>query len=156
VLFVCAANLCRSPTAHAILRRLCADRALDAWVAVHSAGTHGHRAGEAPDPRSLAHAARRGYDLSDLRARQITEADVAQADLVLVMDMRNLQDVLPYCPPAHRAKVRPVTAFCRQVRATDVEDPYRGTETDFEQVLDVLEDACEGLVQHLLALRGRD
>jgi protein-tyrosine phosphatase len=120
-----------------------------------AAGTHGHRAGEAPDPRSLAHAARRGYDLSDLRARQITEADVAQADLVLVMDMRNLQDVLPYCPRAHRAKVRPVTEFCRQGRATVVIDPYRGTEADFEQVLDVLEDACEGLVQHLLATQAQ-
>jgi protein-tyrosine phosphatase len=154
VLFVCTANLCRSPTAQGILRKMCAERGLGAWVHVDSAATHGHGAGGAPDPRSQAHAAQRGIDISDLRARQITDQDFERADLILVMDWRNLRDIEQLCPAAHFAKVRRITEFSLAASHSEVvPDPYRGDDADFVRVLDLLEDACEGLVHHLLALR---
>ena len=151
VLFVCTANLCRSPTAHGIFRKMCAERGLAPRVRVDSAATHGHGTGDAPDPRSQSHAAARGYDISDLRARQITQDDFERADLILVMDWRNLRDLEQFCPPEHRAKVRRLTEFCRRARSEVVPDPYRGDDPDFAHVLDLLEDACAGLVQHLQA-----
>ncbi len=153
VLFVCTANLCRSPTAQGILRKICAERGLD-WVRVDSAATHGHGAGSAPDPRSQAHAAQRGVDISDLRARRITDDDFARADLILVMDWRNVRDLEQLCPPAYFSKVRRMTEFCLKAPHSEVvPDPYRGGDADFVRVLDLLQDACEGLVLHLQALR---
>ena len=152
VLFVCTANLCRSPTAQGIFRKMCVERGLD-WVHVDSAATHGHGAGNAPDPRSQAHAAQRGVDISDLRARRITDDDFERADLILVMDWRNVRDIEQLCPPAHFAKVRRMTEFCLAAAHNEVvPDPYRGSDADFVRVFDLLEDACEGLVHHLQAL----
>lgn len=153
VLFVCTANLCRSPTAQGIFRKMCVERGLDG-VHVDSAATHGHGAGNAPDPRSQAHAAQRGVDISDLRARRITDDDFERADLILVMDWRNVRDIEQLCPPAHFAKVRRMTEFCLAAAHNEVvPDPYRGSDADFVRVFDLLEDACEGLVHHLQALR---
>ncbi len=152
VLFVCTANLCRSPTAQGIFRKMCVERGLDG-VHVDSAATHGHGAGNAPDPRSQAHAAQRGVDISDLRARRITDDDFERADLILVMDWRNVRDIEQLCPPAHFAKVRRMTEFCLAAAHNEVvPDPYRGSDADFVRVFDLLEDACEGLVHHLQAL----
>jgi protein-tyrosine phosphatase len=151
VLMVCMGNICRSPTAHAVLRQRVAQAGLSERIAVQSAGTHAYHVGEPPDARSQAHARRRGIDMSDLRAQHLSAADCEVADHVLVMDEGNLQRTLAVCPPAHRHKVRLLTEHCSRYTARAVPDPYYGGEAGFEQVLDLIEDACDGLLQQLRA-----
>jgi len=149
ILFVCMGNICRSPTAHGVLRHRVAEQGMAARVRVESAGTHGYHIGRPPDERSQAHAARRGYDLSDLRARQISMTDFERHDLILVMDQDNLAQVREQCPAHHLHKVRRFTEFCLRREADAVPDPYFGGAGGFEQVLDLVEDACDGLLQHV-------
>ena len=149
VLFVCMGNICRSPTAHGVFRHKIADQGLDQWIKVDSAGTHDYHPDCPPDERSQAHAAKRGYDLSDLRARQIQDADFEDYDLIAVMDMDNLALVREWCPPEHRHKVRRLTEFCIRLDSDVVPDPYYGGGNGFEHVLDLIEDACEGLIEHV-------
>lgn len=149
VTFVCMGNICRSPTAHGVFRYKVRGAGWAASVSVDSAGTHGHHPGAAPDPRSQRHARARGYDIADLRARQLTPADFEHADLLLVMDGDNLATAERDCPPQHRHKLRRLTEFCRVHRSLDVPDPYFGGAREFEQVLDLVEDACEGLLAHV-------
>lgn len=149
VLFVCMGNICRSPTAHGVFRQRVAERGLQTRVHVASAGTHGHNSGRPPDERSQEHAARRGYELSDLRARQIQASDFARHDLIVVMDRDNLERVLAQCPSGQQHKVRRLTEFCLTQTVDVVPDPYFGGPEGFEQVLDLVEDACEGLLLHV-------
>jgi protein-tyrosine phosphatase len=125
---------------------------LDAVIHVSSAGTHNYHPGTPPDRRSQQMAAARGYDLSDLRARQISEADFIRHDLLLAMDWDNLALAEHACPPNMRHKLRRLTEFCRQHDAAVVPDPYYGGEDGFARVLDLIEDACSGLLDHA---RGR-
>ena len=147
--------MCRSPTAHGIFRQKIAEHGLAPLVRVDSAGTHDFCIGEPPDARSREHAFRRGYDISDLRARRILDADFKTADLILVMDLNNLALVQQLCPAVHWSKVRRLTEFCQTLRGEIVPDPYRGEPGDFELVLDLVEDACEGLIRHARASLGR-
>jgi protein-tyrosine phosphatase len=157
VTFVCMGNICRSPTAHGVFRRRVAEAGLADHVRVDSAGTHDYHPGEPPDPRSQRHARRRGYDLSDLRARVLVPADFVNADLLVLMDEDNLEHASRRCPPAHGHKLRLLATFCRVHRATEVPDPYAGGAEGFEHVLDLVEDACEGLLEHVrAALAARD
>lgn len=149
VLFVCRGNICRSPTAHGVFRELVRRAGLAARVQVASAATDDLHPGDPPDPRSVAFARRRGYDLSDLRARLLSAAALQSADLVLVMDPANADAVLARCTAAQRPKVRLLTDFCGRQRADSVPDPYDGEGADFERVLDLVEDACEGLLEHV-------
>ena len=149
VLFVCLGNICRSPTAHGVFRQKVAGHGLSDVVTVDSAGTSNYHPNSPPDARSQAHAANRGYDLSDLRARQIQASDFESFDLVLVMDWDNLAQVKRECPPEHQHKVRRFTEFCLQFDSAVVPDPYFGGAEGFEQVLDLVENASEGLLRHL-------
>ena len=149
VVFVCTGNICRSPTAHAVLRRRIAERGLGERLAVDSAGLEAWHAGEAADARSIRHARQRGYELSDLRARQFEPADFERADWVLVMDEDHLSAATRLCPPLHAHKLRLLTDFCRVHDAGEVPDPYHGQAREFEHVLDLVEDACEGLLARL-------
>jgi len=149
VLFVCMGNICRSPTAHGVFLAKLHAAGLAQQVAVDSAGTHGFHRGVPPDLRSQRHALRRGYDLSALRARQLTDDDFGRADLLLVMDDDNLAHVTERCPAAERHKLQRLGAYCRIHAAGDVPDPYYGGPEDFERVLDLVEDACEGLLAHV-------
>ena len=153
VLFVCMGNICRSPTAHGVFRHKVKENGLDQWVNVDSAGTHNYHPGSPPDERSQAHAAKRGYDLADLRARQIQDDDFEAYDLILVMDRGNLALVQQECPPAHQHKVRRLTEFCLAFNSAEVPDPYYGGVKGFEHVLDLVEDACEGLMLHIKCRR---
>lgn len=149
VLFVCMGNICRSPTADGVFRHMVAEHGLADLVRVDSAGTHNYHPASPPDARSQAAAKRRGYDLSDLRARQITDADYAAFDVILAMDWDNLALLQDDCPAEHQHKLRRLTEFC-QHRASDVvPDPYYGGAQGFETVLDLVEDACEGLLAHV-------
>jgi protein-tyrosine phosphatase len=154
VLFVCMGNICRSPTAHGVFRQKVIDGGLAHVVSVDSAGTHDYHPGSPPDERSQEHAARRGYDLSDLRARQIGDADFDRHDLILVMDWDNLALTEDMCPREHRRKVRRLTEFCQVQDSPTVPDPYYGGPEAFEQVLDLVEDACEGLLRHIKTGKG--
>jgi protein-tyrosine phosphatase len=149
VLFLCMGNICRSPTAHGVFRQMVSTARLGHLIEVSSAGTHNYHPGEPPDRRSQHAAALRGYDLSDLRARQILEADFIRHDLLLAMDWDNLALAEHACPAPMRHKVRRLTEFCRQHDAAVVPDPYYGGEDGFNHVLDLIEDACHGLLDHI-------
>ena len=145
---VCLGNICRSPTAEAVLRHKLAAAGLDEQVQVDSAGTGGWHIGEPPDPRSQRHAARRGYDLSPLRARRVSEDDFHRFDLILAMDHDNLSDLRRLAPDrGHRAEVRLFASIA-------VPDPYSGGPDGFERVLDLVESASEAWVEDLTRRLG--
>lgn len=155
VLMVCTANICRSPTAEGVLRDRLARLGLEATVQVDSAGTHASTSQALPpDPRSIAHAARRGYDLRDVRARRITPDDFAGFDLILAMDEDNLANLRSACPAEHRHKVELLMAYASERAPRVVPDPYYGGAAGFEWVLDLIEVACDGLVAQLHAQQG--
>jgi len=145
-------NICRSPTADGVLRHKLRARGLHTQVLVDSAGTHNYHPDSPPDARSQAHAARRGYDLSMLRARQVQDSDFESFDLILAMDWDNLALLQELCPPRHQQKLRRLTEFCQHLQSPVVPDPYYGGNQGFEQVLDLVEDACDGLLAHLQRL----
>jgi protein-tyrosine phosphatase len=156
VLMVCMGNICRSPTAEAVLRAKLLQHGLHEHVEVGSAGTHGGwHAGEPPDVRSQRHAVRRGYDLSAQRARRVEGMDFERFDLLLAMDEDNLAELKGGCPPQHRTKLQLLMAFAPAGAGRVVPDPYQGGPEGFENVLDLIESACDGLVVHLLQQRGR-
>ena len=146
VLFVCTANICRSPTAEGVFRHLTMAENLHQHVVIDSAGTHAYHIGEAPDKRSTAAAARRGYDLSELRARRIAASDFVEFDYILAMDRDHLSILERSAPAGHRAKVAMFLDFSSHHRGDEVPDPYYGGEQGFEFVLDMIEDASEGLL----------
>lgn len=153
VLFVCLGNICRSPTAHGVFRSMVDDRGLTDCIEVDSCGTGGWHIGEAPDRRSTAKAAKRGYDLSDLRARQFQVGDFARFDYILAMDMKNLaalQDMRPADFPGHLGLF---LAFAENVERREVPDPYYGGANGFSHVLDLVEWASEGLLREIVDAR---
>jgi protein-tyrosine phosphatase len=155
VLMVCMGNICRSPTAEGVLRRKLRDAGLQEAVEVDSAGTHDYHVGAPPDLRAQQHALRRGYDLSALRARQVNVADFERFDLVLAMDEQNLERLQRLCPPARRKRLRLLMSFAGVPGRTVVPDPYYGGVGHFDEVLDLVERACDGLVAELRQRLGR-
>ncbi len=150
LLFVCMGNICRSPTAEGVFRKLAADRGVADQFLVDSAGTHDYHVGAAPDSRAIAAAKRRGVDLSALCARQVTKDDFTRFDLVLVMDDHNYERLADDCPPAHRRKIRLFMEYAPHTGRRAVPDPYYGGINAFEEVLDLVEQAAEGLLDELL------
>jgi protein-tyrosine phosphatase len=149
VLFVCLGNICRSPTAEAVLRALAPEVAPELVLDIDSAGTAGYHIGEPPDPRMRAAAARRGYDLTALRARIVEPDDFERFDLILAMDRENLTVLRRRAPAAVHSRLRLFLEFAPQKRLEDVPDPYYGGPNGFEEVLDLVEDAARGLLRHL-------
>lgn len=150
VLMVCLGNICRSPTAQGVLEKMVHDAGLDGRVEVDSAGTGDWHVGAPPDGRALEHAARRGYDLSRQRARQLTRLDFERFDWVLVMDAANERAARSLCPPAERHKLHFLAEYCTHHAVREVPDPYAGGAAGFEYVLDLVEDACAGLLQAIM------
>lgn len=149
VLFVCTGNICRSPTAEGVFRKLVADAGLTDFITTDSAGTHGYHVGEPPDRRMQAAAHRRGYDLSRLRARCVAREDFRRFDLVLAMDREHHEILTVLAPPSAGHKVRLMMEFGRRSAHDEVPDPYYGGPEGFELVLDLVEDAAEGLLETL-------
>jgi protein-tyrosine phosphatase len=141
ILFVCTGNICRSPTAEGVLRHLAKEFGLQ--VHVESAGTHDYHVGHPPDERAQEHAKNRGYDLSAKRARQLRKRDFEEFDIIVAMDRGHLELLRVHCPAQHHAKLRML------VRGHDVPDPYYGGPEGFEQVLDMVEAACLGLLHEI-------
>ncbi|MFN5194036.1 MAG: low molecular weight protein-tyrosine-phosphatase [Cyanobacteriota bacterium] len=150
LLFVCLGNICRSPAAEGVFLQLLAREGLEHHFEVDSAGTGGWHVGKPADRRMQAAAGRRGINLVS-RARQITPADLDRFDRILTMDHDNLQAVrsLERQLTAPRARIEPLVDHCRHWRVQEVPDPYYGGPQGFEEVLDLLEDACLGLLDQL-------
>ena len=144
VLFVCTGNICRSPTAEGVLRALAEKRELK--VHVESRGTHDYHVGEPPDERAQRHAKRRGYDLSAQRARHVARRDFEEFDLIVAMDRGHLRLLKQMCPPHLQSKIRPF------LQDRDVPYPYYGGPEGFERVLDMIEEACRGLLDEIKIL----
>lgn len=149
ILFVCLGNICRSPAAEGVMRALIETKGLTDRVSIRSAGTGGWHVGKLPDQRMRTAAQNRGYNLSS-RARQVTENDLRDYDLVLVMDRQNLRDVRTYDRASrYSSKIRLFCEFCTDHQESEVPDPYYGGEQGFELVLDLLEDGCRGVLAHI-------
>ena len=150
ILMVCTGNICRSPTAEGVLRYKLAAAEVD--VEVDSCGTQGYHVTEAPDPRSIKHAASRGYDLSQLKARKICPADFERFDVILCLDDGHYEQVMAIKPKNATARVFMYLDYAGLGKA-NVPDPYYGNYRDFEYVLDLVEQASEAIVNRLFKKR---
>lgn len=148
VLFVCMGNICRSPTAEGVFRKLAEEAGLLGALDIDSAGTLAAHAGEPPDTRTCQAAAARGFDLGQQRARQVQPADFERFDHILAMDEDNLQVLEQRCPPAHRHKLR-LFLDGAGVADTAVPDPYYGGKDGFERVLDLVDAGARALLARL-------
>jgi low molecular weight protein-tyrosine phosphatase len=149
VLFVCMGNICRSPMAEGVFKRHVAEAGLSHQIASDSAGTHGYHIGEPPDPRAQRALERRGYDISELRARQVTRRDFDEFDHVLAMDEANVRLLARLCPQEQAHKLKLFMEFHADPAMREVPDPYYGGVQGFETVLDMVEAAAQGLLRHL-------
>lgn len=149
VLFVCLGNICRSPTAHGVFQHMVDREQLSDRIMVDSCGTGSFHIGEKPDPRTIKAAAQRKYDLSVLRARQLKPEDFSVFDYVLAMDRMNLGNVKAIAPKNYPGHIGLFLDFSQQRTYTQVPDPYYEGESGFELVLDLVEDASEGLLKSI-------
>lgn len=149
ILFVCLGNICRSPLAEEIMRKLLTDAGLSEEVEVDSAGVLSYHRGELPDARMRMHAARRGYQLTH-RSRPIEIDDFFHFDRIIGMDDQNIDDLLDLAPSVEaQQKVKRMCLYCKEKMVDHVPDPYYGGASGFENVLDILEDACQGLLEDI-------
>lgn len=148
ILFVCLGNICRSPTAHGIFEKMVADAGLQDRIRVDSAGTGDWHIGKSPDPRASEAALSRDHDLSHLRARQVSPKDFLEFDYILAMDKQNLVDLQALALPEFNGHLGLFLDYGSSDRE-EVPDPYCGGRDNFEHVLDLVEDAAEGLLSHL-------
>ena len=146
VLMVCLGNICRSPTAEAMLRRKAHEAGLDDRVEVDSAGTSDYHVDSPPDRRAVAHGERRGLRMQQLRGRQVERADFDLFDWILAMDEDNLADLKRVRPAGSRARVALLMSFAPEAGAREVPDPYHGGADGFERVLDLTAAAADGFV----------
>lgn len=151
ILFVCLGNICRSPTAEGVFRQYVRNARLDSMITIDSAGTGDWHVGKPPDERACRAAASRGYDLSGLTARQVSDDDYQHFDLILAMDEDNLRTLKALQPPNGKAEL---DLFLRRFNLTEeaVPDPYYGGEDGFDHVLDLVEQGSGALLDEL---RGR-
>lgn len=156
VLLVCMGNICRSPTAEGVLRQFIKINNLGDVVEVDSAGTHGYHVGEAPDSRTQRAAAIRGYNLSQLRARKVARQDLDYFDLILAMDKSNLDNLQRISTPEQQTKLGLFMDYAKNFDDNEVPDPYYGLGHGFDLVLDMVEDASNGLIQEIKQRIGRN
>jgi protein-tyrosine phosphatase len=153
VLFVCMGNICRSPTAHALFRGAVIAAGLDDEVTTDSAGTHAYHIGNPPDARATATALMRDIDMTDLRARQVCEADFEQFDYVVAMDRDNLALLEASCPPAILDRLSLMLDWV-EGWGDEVPDPYYGGDQEFIRVFDMLAEASQRLLTHIASCHG--
>jgi protein-tyrosine phosphatase len=149
-------NICRSPTAEGVLRQFIKINNLGDVVEVDSAGTHGYHVGEAPDSRTQRAAAIRGYNLSQLRARKVARQDLDYFDLILAMDKSNLDNLQRISTPEQQTKLGLFMDYAKNFDDNEVPDPYYGLGHGFDLVLDMVEDASNGLIQEIKQRIGRN
>jgi len=149
ILFVCLGNICRSPTAEIVFREIAAREAPDLRVEIDSAGTAAYHVGSPPDSRTRQAALRRGYDMSALRARVVEPQDFGRFDLILAMDRQNFDALRQRAPATAHQRIRLFLEFAPDADTTEVPDPYYGGPNGFEEVLDLVEAAARGLLEHV-------
>ena len=154
VLFVCMGNICRSPTAQGVFETLVSQASLTDHIQVDSAGTHAYHVGEPPDARAAEAALRRGVDLSPQKARRVAPVDFVEFDYVLAMDRSNYEDLSAQCEPGELSKLRLFLEFAPDLGVHEVPDPYYGGATGFERVLDMIEEAAQGLLADIRQQHG--
>ncbi len=152
ILFVCTGNICRSPTAEGVLRHKLAEAGIEAQV--DSAGTHGYHVGEAPDPRSIEAARKRGIDISDIRARKLQSKDYHNFDLILGLDSEHME-ILTHTAPDNATATTALFMEYAGFGKQDVADPYYGGSSGFETVLDQLERGADALIEKLRGTDGK-
>lgn len=154
VLFVCMGNICRSPTAEGTFRHLIEAAGLEHLIETDSAGTHDYHVGRPPDPRAMGAAARRGIDISDLRARTVDELDFTAFDWILAMDSSNLAWLQAKAPVECRERIHAFLDFAVAQPEHEVPDPYFGGRDGFDHVLDLVDEAARGLLQTIRDQQG--
>jgi len=142
-------NICRSPTAEGVFRRMVELANLSHQIEIDSAGTHSYHIGKAPDSRAMQIAQAREYDLSGLKSRRVTEQDCEQFDYVIAMDEENMIILQEMCPDNHENKLFLLLDFAPDLTLREVPDPYYGGKKGFERVLNLVEDASRELLQHI-------
>lgn len=147
ILFVCMGNICRSPTAEAVFRHKSEKKGLDLYI--DSAGTIGSHAREKPDHRAQKVGTAKGYSFDKIKARKVTEQDFSRFDLILAMDEQNIKDLMKVAPKQYSHKVHLFLEFANSFADTEVPDPYYGGARGFQYVLDLVEDASDGLIARL-------
>lgn len=149
VLFVCLGNICRSPSAEGVMKKIVEQENMENDIYVDSAGTGAWHVGEPADGRMKRHAIKRGYNLTSV-ARQFEKEDFEKFDYIVAMDKQNFRDIISKDPATkYRSKVSMMTDYCRTTNVDEVPDPYYGGPQGFERVLDILEDACQGLLEKI-------
>ena len=149
ILFVCLGNICRSPSADGIMHHLVEKEGSQDLIKIDSAGTYGGHTGALPDARMRQHAAKRGYELTH-RSRKVRTQDFEDFDLIIAMDDNNFEDLQLYAPSSEaRKKIHRMTDYLQKIQIDHVPDPYYQGADGFEKVLDILEDACAGLLQSI-------
>ena len=150
ILFVCLGNICRSPSAEAVMKAMIEKKGLNDYFEIDSAGTLAYHRGEKADNRMRQHASKRGYNLTSLSRPVEPEKDFNYFDMIIGMDDRNIRDLNHFAPNKQsRKKIYKMTDFAKNMTMSVVPDPYYGGDAGFELVLDILEDACEGLIDSL-------
>ena len=147
ILFICMGNICRSPTAEAVFRTKAEQ--LGIQLTIDSAGTLGAHAREKPDPRAQKAGTARGYSFKGIKARKVTEKDFAKFDLILAMDEDNVRDLNKVAPAEYKDKIQRFLNYAEHYDDTEVPDPYYGGAQGFQYVLDLVEDASDGLLKKI-------
>jgi protein-tyrosine phosphatase len=148
VLFICMGNICRSPTAEGVFRHKVKNADLEDQFIIDSAGTHAYHVGNPPDSRAQYAARKRDIDLSSQRARRVTTEDFLAFDYVIAMDESNRRDLLSICPAGYEERIHLFLDFADS-KESEVPDPYYGQGRGFEIVLNLVEDAADGLLEHI-------
>ncbi|PCI23649.1 MAG: phosphotyrosine protein phosphatase [SAR324 cluster bacterium] len=150
VLFVCLGNICRSPTAEGVMKALIKQQGLEKQIFCDSAGTIGYHEGNPADARMCRHAQQRGYNLTSISRPVAADVDFRRFDLIIGMDQQNIQDLQALDQAGlFSDKIVKMTDYCRNLNVDAVPDPYYGGEQGFENVIDIIEDACNGLLAEL-------
>lgn len=147
VLFICLGNICRSPTAEAVFRARAKAAGLD--VIIDSAGTSGWHTGEGPDPRSIEAGQARGYSFAGQASRRVTRADFGEFDHILAMDWKNVEALKKICPESYLSRIGLFLDYAPNPATREVPDPYYGDGDGFDRVLDLIEQASDGLIASL-------
>jgi protein-tyrosine phosphatase len=150
ILFVCLGNICRSPMAEGVFRRVIEQEGVADLFEIDSAGLGDWHVGQAPDTRAQGAARRRGIDISSQSARQVRHTDYARFDLLLAMDGSNYQELVQLAPKEARHKIRHFLDFAPHLGMKDVADPFYGGREGFDQALDLIEEAARGLLAEIL------
>ena len=149
ILFVCTGNICRSPTADAVMQHALSARGIASQFTVDSVGTHSYHVGEAPDPRTIVTAAQHGINMQHLRARKLRQQDFHDYDILLAMDHGHLRNIQSLAPTNHTAEVALYLPYCGISSPEEIPDPYYGGQDGFDQVLDLCLRATDNLLARI-------